>query len=93
MRVEGVLFDIDDTLVDLNSAAIQGFHQLTHADFGEIPASKREQVAQDFANDGAGAYERYLAGELTFFGQRAERIRRAYELMGLHAPPDGDVGA
>ncbi|MDO5745384.1 MAG: HAD family hydrolase [Micrococcaceae bacterium] len=86
-RIEGVLFDIDDTLVDLNSAAIQGFHQLTQEDFGQIPASRRDEVARDYANDGAAAYERYMAGELTFLGQRTERIRRAYVLAGVQAPP------
>lgn len=91
--VEGVLFDIDDTLVDLNSAAIQGFHQLTDRDFRHIPAAKREHVARDYANDGAGAYERYMAGELTFLGQRAARIRRAYELVGIDGPADGSMGS
>ncbi|GAA5226921.1 HAD family hydrolase [Paeniglutamicibacter antarcticus] len=91
-RIEGVLFDIDDTLVDLNSAAIQGFHQLTGGDFGEIPASRREEVARDYANDGAGAYERYMTGELTFLGQRVERIRRAYGLAGVQAPPAEAMG-
>ena len=86
-RVEGVLFDIDDTLVDLNSAAVRGFHRLTADDFCGVPAATRERVARDYANDGAGAYERYMAGELTFVGQRAERIRRAYGLAGLAAPP------
>jgi putative hydrolase of the HAD superfamily len=92
-RVEGVLFDIDDTLVDLNSAAIQGFEQLTAEDFSSVPAAMREYVARDYADDGAGAYERYMAGELTFLGQRAERIRRAYGLVGLEAPPAEALGA
>lgn len=92
-RVEGVLFDIDDTLVDLNSAAVKGFKQLTAEDFNDVPAALREYVARDYADDGAGAYERYMAGELTFLGQRAERIRRAYDLVGLEAPPAEALGA
>ena len=91
-RVEGVLFDIDDTLVDLNSASIKGFHQLTVEDFRDIPAALREHVARDYADDGAGAYELYMAGELTFLGQRAERIRRAYGLVGVEAPPAEAIG-
>lgn len=91
-RVEGVLFDIDDTLVDLNSASMKGFHHLTAEDFGDVPATMREHVARDYADDGAGAYERYMAGELTFLGQRAERIRRAYGLVGLEAPPAEALG-
>ncbi|WP_188109285.1 HAD family hydrolase [Paeniglutamicibacter gangotriensis] len=92
-RVEGVLFDIDDTLVDLNAASIQGFHHLTAEDFREVPESTREHVARDYADDGAGAYERYMAGELTFLGQRAERIRRAYALAGLESPPPEALGS
>ncbi|MFL4474836.1 HAD family hydrolase [Paeniglutamicibacter sp. MACA_103] len=92
-RVEGVLFDIDDTLVDLNSAAIKGFHQLTAEDFSGVPAAVREHVARDYADDAAGAYERYMAGELTFLGQRVERIRRAYGLVGFEAPPAAALGA
>ena len=91
-RVEGVLFDIDDTLVDLNSAAIKGFDHLTAEDFRDVPAVLREHVARDYADDGAGAYERYMAGELTFLGQRAERIQRAYGLAGVDAPPAEGLG-
>ncbi|MFJ6417048.1 HAD family hydrolase [Paeniglutamicibacter sp. NPDC091659] len=91
-RVEGVLFDIDDTLVDLNSAAIQGFHLLTAEDFENIPLVARERIARDYADDGAGAYERYMSGELTFLGQRVERIKRAYALAELDAPPAESMG-
>lgn len=91
-RVEGVLFDIDDTLVDLNTAAIKGFGHLTAEDFRDVPAVLREHVARDYADDGAGAYERYMAGELTFLGQRAERIQRAYGLAGVPAPPAEGLG-
>lgn len=85
-RVEGVLFDIDDTLVDLHSAAVQGFHLLTAQDFGNVPMDARERIARDYADDGAGAYDRYMSGELTFLGQRVERIKRAYALAELDAP-------
>ena len=91
-RVEGVLFDIDDTLVDLNSAAIKGFHLMTADDFAEVPSEVRDRIAKDYADDGAGAYERYMAGELTFLGQRAERIKRAYALANLQAPPAEALG-
>lgn len=85
-RVEGVLFDIDDTLVDLNGASIQGFHQMTARDFAHLSLGLRERIARDYADDAAGAYERYMAGELTFLGQRAERIMRAYQLANVPVP-------
>ncbi|WP_181149865.1 HAD family hydrolase [Arthrobacter sp. MYb227] len=91
-RIRGVLFDIDDTLVDLNSASIRGFHRMTEQDFGDLAPEDREHIAKDYADDGAGAYERYMSGELTFLGQRAERIRRAYGLAKLQAPEAEALG-
>ena len=92
-RIRGVLFDIDDTLIDLNSASIRGFHQMTERDFVDLAPEAREHIARDYANDGAGAYERYMSGELTFLGQRAERIKRAYGLAKLQAPVAEALGA
>lgn len=85
-HIQGVLFDIDDTLIDLNSAAIRGFHQMTEQDFASLSSDVREHIARDYADDGAGAYERYMSGELTFLGQRAERIKRAYALAKVQSP-------
>ena len=92
-RVEGVLFDIDDTLVDLNAAAVQGFLVLTAEDFAGVPSDDHVSIARDFADDGAGAYERYLSGELTFLGQRVERIKRAYAMAQLQPPVAESLGA
>lgn len=61
-RVEGVLFDIDDTLVDLNSAAINGFHMMTADDFAAVPSEVRDRIAKDYVDDGAGSYERIWPG-------------------------------
>ena len=93
VRIQGVLFDIDDTLIDLNSAAIRGFHRMTQQDFAHLAPDAREHIARDYADDGAGAYERYMSGELTFLGQRAERIRRAYGLANVQAPVAEALGA
>ena len=84
--IEGVLFDIDDTLVDLCSAAIGGFLAMTAQDLAGVPARRLQQIAEDFADDGAGSYERYMAGELTFLEQRVLRVERAYRLAGSQPP-------
>ena len=68
--IEGVLFDIDDTLVDLRSAAIDAFLKMVSDPLERVPAEQKRNAAQDFADDGAGAYERYMAGEISFLGQR-----------------------
>jgi len=85
-RVEGVLFDIDDTLVDLRTAAIDGFLAMTASELGQVPVPRLREIAADFADDGAGAYERYMAGELTFLEQRMLRVKRAYAFADSQAP-------
>ncbi|QEP07043.1 HAD family hydrolase [Glutamicibacter sp. ZJUTW] len=84
--VRGVLFDIDETLVDLRSAAIQGFASLSAPALAHLNPARIAAIAADFADDGAQAYHRYMAGELTFLGQREVRLQRAYRLAGATAP-------
>lgn len=66
---------------------------MTQQDFAGVKPDAREHIARDYADDGAGAYERYMSGELTFLGQRAERIKRAYGLANLQAPAAEALGA
>lgn len=85
--VRGVLFDIDDTLVDSRSAAIQGFSSLSAPApaLAHLNPEQVTEIAADFADDGAQAYDRFMAGELTFLGQREVRLQRAYRLAGASA--------
>ncbi|WP_345148379.1 HAD family hydrolase [Arthrobacter ginkgonis] len=82
LAVSGVLFDIDDTLVDLEAAARAGFLRLSATDLAGVPDADRTRAAAAFSSDAGGFYELYMAGELTFAGQRVERIRHAYALVG-----------
>lgn len=86
--IQGVLFDIDETLVDLKSASIEGFLDMVRVDFAHVLPALRLQVAHDFASDVVGAYDRYMTGELTFLGQRLLRVHHAYEQVDLPAPSD-----
>ncbi|MGP5048334.1 HAD family hydrolase [Glutamicibacter ardleyensis] len=88
--IEGVLFDIDDTLVDLRSAAIDAFLMMVSDLLEDVTAEQKRNAAQDFADDGAGAYERYMAGEISFLGQRQLRLNRAFELVH-HEPLSADA--
>lgn len=88
--IEGVLFDIDDTLVDLRSAAIEAFLVMVSDLMDGVTADQKRNAAQDFADDGAGAYERYIAGEISFLGQRQLRLKRAFELVH-HEPLSADA--
>lgn len=51
--------------------------------FAKVPSEARDRIAKDCADDGAGAYALYMAGELKFLGQRAEQIKRAYALANV----------
>lgn len=85
MPIEAVLFDVDDTLVDHSGAVERGF------------LTRLAQVAPD-ADTGAAAlewrrleeahYKRYLAGELTWEGQRRERVRGIIGWLGLSSLRD-----
>lgn len=89
--VSGVLFDIDDTLVDLDGAARAGFLRLSAAHLAGVPDAGRERAAAAFSSDAGGFYELYMAGELTFAGQRMERIRHAYALVGGPELAEGEL--
>ncbi|WP_431859676.1 HAD family hydrolase [Micrococcus terreus] len=92
-RVRGVLFDLDDTLVDLKSAQLVTFEE-TAARQAELTGGRlpeRDRVAAaalHFAADANGHYQRYMDGKLDFLGQRLARARDALELLGLATDPD-----
>lgn len=87
--IQGVLFDIDDTLVDLRAAAIAAFLELTTEELGHVDEAGANAVAAAFADDKAGAYERYMTGELTFLEQREMRLRDSFGLVNVE-PPAGE---
>lgn len=89
--IEGVLYDIDDTLVDLRTAAINGFLAMSAHRMEGVPDNELHRIAEDFADDGAGAYERYMSGELTFLQQRSLRVDRAYRMAGVAVPGHSEM--
>lgn len=89
-QIRGVLFDIDETLVDLRAAmgtTLQGVsaHELAH-----FTAADWDAYSQLFAADPQGHYDAYLAGHLSFADQRVLRVQHAREQTGL-APLDSDA--
>ena len=90
--IRGVLFDIDDTLIDLASAQTVTFQETMSRQAGEkvysfAPAALAE-ATRYFAHDLDGHYDRYVTGELDFLGQRLARVRGALQVLGLTAEPD-----
>jgi putative hydrolase of the HAD superfamily len=71
-----IFFDIDDTLLDHVAAARAGAVAL-HRHLGSRVAV--EQFVSDWAAALDRNFPRYLAGELSFQGQRRERIRQVVD--------------
>jgi putative hydrolase of the HAD superfamily len=91
-RIGGVLFDIDDTLVDLETAM---GNTLQHVSARLLPGLSDDdwvEYKRLFVDDPLRHYERYLAGELSFVEQRIERARHAHGRVGAE-PFDADTAA
>lgn len=90
--IRGVLFDIDDTLVDLASAQTVTFQETMAQQAGPHAPSfdpvTLAEATRYFARDLDGHYDRYVAGELDFLGQRLARVRGALRVLGCDAAPD-----
>ena len=95
--VEGVLFDLDDTLLDLRAAQLPAFAETVRVQWPQAPdegSAAFAGAAQHFAADLGGHYPRYLAGELDFLGQRLARARDALARLGApadHTEPDAGL--
>lgn len=91
--IRGVLFDIDDTLIDLASAQTVTFRQTMARQVGasRLDPSTLAEATRYFARDLDGHYDRYVAGELDFLGQRLARVQGALRLLRLDTAPDKDL--
>lgn len=77
--IDGVLFDIDDTLVDLKTAMDK---TVRHASAEHAPGLSEQQWIEYthlYSKDPLGHYDRFLSGELSFVEQRLQRIRHAHK--------------
>lgn len=85
---DGVLFDLDDTLLDLKTAQRAAFGATVRRQWPGVDAwgeAALQAAAADFAADVHGHYQRYIAGELTFAEQRLARAAGALEALGAPA--------
>ncbi|MCC3265479.1 HAD family hydrolase [Arthrobacter gengyunqii] len=89
-KVRGVLFDIDETLVDLRAAMGTTLQAVSAEDLAHFTATDWDAYTHLFAADPQGHYDAYLAGHLSFSDQRVLRVQHAREQAGL-APLDSDA--
>jgi putative hydrolase of the HAD superfamily len=76
-RVDGVLFDIDDTLVDLEQAMGHTLRSIPDPALDHLGDDDWVRYKALFTADPQRHYDRFLAGEVTFEEQRVHRVRHA----------------
>lgn len=88
--IRGVLFDIDDTLVDLEYAMTTALREVSEHLLPGLDQTGWERFGRIFTHETTHYYDRYLAGELTFNDQRLLRGRAALGHFGVELA-DGEA--
>ena len=78
-----MLFDIDDTLVDLEFAMTTALRDVSEHLLPGLDQAGWEKFGRIFTHETTHFYDRYLAGELTFNEQRLLRGRAALGHFGV----------
>jgi putative hydrolase of the HAD superfamily len=81
--IRGVLFDIDDTLVDLEYAMTTALREVSEHLLPGLDQTGWERFGRIFTHETTHYYDRYLTGELTFNDQRLLRGRAALGHFGV----------
>lgn len=81
--VRGVLFDIDDTLVDLEFSMTTALREVSEHLLPGLDQDGWRRFGRIFTHETTHYYDRYLAGELTFNEQRLLRGRAALGHFGV----------
>ena len=81
--IRGVLFDIDDTLVDLEYAMTTALREVSEHLLPGLDQAGWAKFGRIFTHETTHFYDRYLAGELTFNEQRLLRGRAALGHFGV----------
>ena len=88
--VDGVLFDVDDTLVDTKAAFGSALATTSAAYLPDLPPERRVEVLAHWRADANGYYRRYTRGAM---GYRAQRMARANDLHDAFGGPALDEAA
>ncbi|GAB3546256.1 HAD family hydrolase [Arthrobacter tumbae] len=90
--VQGVLFDIDDTLVDLETAMGRTLHHIGADTLAHLTEAEWVEYKALYTRDPHGYYDQFLAGTLSFTEQRIHRARHA-QASFLTEPLEGAAAA
>ncbi len=72
-RVDGVLFDVDDTLVDTRYAFARAISAVASVWLPALPEERHQEVLARWRDDPHGHFRAYTRGELDFDTQRRRR--------------------
>jgi putative hydrolase of the HAD superfamily len=86
--VDGVLFDIDDTLVDTRSAFATALAAVAREHLPHLDAEAHDEVLAVWRADAAEHYARYTRGEVDYRTQRMARANDLHARFGGEALDD-----
>lgn len=81
-RVDGVLFDVDDTLVDTQAAFALALSAVAEHYLPHLPADRHGDVLAAWRADVGGHYRAYTRGEVGYLEQRMLRANALHEEFG-----------
>jgi putative hydrolase of the HAD superfamily len=80
--VDGVLFDVDDTLVDTRGAFAVALAQVARQYLPHLPEERHGEVLAAWRADAGGHYRRYTRGEIGYLEQRHARANELHAMVG-----------
>ncbi len=82
MSVDGVLFDIDDTLVDTRGAFTSALARTARHYLPHLGPERHHEVVAAWRRDAGDHYAAYTRGEATYRGQRMARANELHAAFG-----------
>ncbi|MET0788221.1 MAG: HAD family hydrolase [Cellulomonas sp.] len=80
--LDGVLFDIDDTLVDTRGAFVHALTGVARRWLPDLPADRHHELVAVWRADVGGHYAAYTRGEVSYGEQRMARANELHERFG-----------
>jgi putative hydrolase of the HAD superfamily len=90
LPVDGVLFDVDDTLVDTHGAFADALAAVSRRWLPDLDPAQDGEVLDHWRADSGGRYRRYTRGEVSY---REQRMARANDLHATFGGPVLDDAA
>lgn len=82
MTMDGILFDVDDTLVDTKGAFARALEAVRAEHLPHVPAARDPEILSHWRTDPGGFYSRYTRGEMDHVTQRRHRAALLHETFG-----------